>query len=94
MAHEGPRARDVTAARLARLFAEADELGSSTSLAGRWGQALSCYEVPGGPGVLPRELLRVFADLMFPGYPHGPEVVRSADLDEAAIVALLEPFED
>jgi hypothetical protein len=49
--------------------------------------------VPGGPGLLPRERLCEFADLMFPGYPDGPETVTRADLDADAIAALLEPFE-
>jgi hypothetical protein len=75
------------------LFEAADEHGSSARMGDRWGDGITCHEVPRGPGVLPRARLREFADVMFPGYPGGQDSVRAADIDADAVFELLEPFD-
>lgn len=88
-------AREVARRSFDRLFESADRYGTSAPMLGDgWGDSITCREVAGGPGLLPRERLCEFADLMFPGYPDGPDPVRAGDLDRAAIGALLEPFEN
>lgn len=77
---------EITDARFAQLFADADAFGTSArGLGDHWGDRIMCMEVPGGPGLLPRDRLREFANVTFPNNQWAPDAER--------IAALLEPFE-
>lgn len=77
---------EISDERFDQLFESADAFGTSArGLGDHWGDRIMCMEVPGGPGLLPRERLREFADAVFPGGKWAPDAER--------VAALLEPFE-
>lgn len=76
-----------------KLFERADATGSSASLSGKWEDQILCMEVPGDSGLLPRDRMHEFADLMFPGYPNECFDEAALEANAEKITALLEPID-
>lgn len=78
---------------IGKLFERADATGSSASLSGKWGDHILCMEVPGDSGLLPRDRMREFADLMFPDYPNDCVDEAAVEANAEKISVLLEPID-